>query len=113
MTAEEKIYGLFGLMQRAGKLVSGQDAVCASLESGRAKVIVVTGDISANTLDKILNAAKVSRASGPASLYRFGNSEVLGDRIGKRARTCVAVEDEGFASGLEKLLDGFNQEDQE
>ncbi len=112
MTAEDKIYGMFGLMQRAGKLVSGQDAVRASLESGKAKVVVVTKDISSNTLDKILKSASDSAKNAPAAMYRFGDSEVLGDRIGKRARTCVAVEDEGFATGLAQMLDGYNEEDE-
>ncbi|MCR4688760.1 MAG: ribosomal L7Ae/L30e/S12e/Gadd45 family protein [Saccharofermentans sp.] len=112
MTQEEKIYGMFGLMQRAGKLISGADAVRSSLESGRARVVVVTNDISSNTLDKILKSASVSSSASPAVLYRFGDSDMLGDRIGKRARTCVAIEDEGFATGLAQMLDGYNEEDE-
>ena len=113
MAEEDKIYNFLGLCARAGKIISGADAVRASLTKGEAKVLIVTHDISRNTLDKILGSADKCTKNGKGApvLYSFGKSDRLGDAIGKPARTVVAVADKGFASGLAKLLDECVEEE--
>lgn len=112
MSEEDKIYNLIGLAGRAGKAISGADAVKASLMRGKARIFICTRDISRGTLDKILSAAqKGARKESEPALYSFGESERLGMALGRPPRTVLAIEDKGFADGLAQLLDDLNEED--
>ena len=112
MSEEDKIYNLIGLAGRAGKAISGADAVKASLMRGKARILICTRDISRGTLDKILSAAqKGARKKSEPALYSFGESERLGMALGRPPRTVLAIEDKGFADGLAQMLDDLNEED--
>ena len=54
MTGKERVYGMVGLAARAGKVVSGSDAVIGAIRSRNVKLLIITKDISRNSLDKIL-----------------------------------------------------------
>lgn len=112
MSDEDRIYNLIGLAEKAGKAISGADAVKASLMRGKARILICTRDISRGTLDKILSAAEKGSGKQQApALYSFGESERLGMSIGRPPRTVLAIEDKGFADGLAQILDGLNEED--
>ena len=112
MSDEDRIYNLIGLAGRAGKAISGADAVKASLMRGNARILICTRDISRGTLDKILSAAqKSTRKETMPALYSFGESERLGKALGRPPRTVLAIEDKGFADGLAQMLDDLNEED--
>ncbi len=112
MSDEDRVYNLIGLAERAGKAVSGADAVKASLLRGKARILICTRDISRGTMDKILTAAERGAREGKEpALYSFGESERLGMSMGRPPRTVLAIEDKGFAEGLAQILDGLNEED--
>ena len=114
MSDEDRAYNLIGLAERAGKAISGADAVKASLLRGKARILICTRDISRGTMDKILSAAeKGSGKKNAPALYSFGESERLGMSMGRPPRTVLAIEDKGFADGLAQILDGLNEEDAE
>ena len=52
MTEKERAFGMIGLAARAGKVVSGSDAVKGAIRSGNVELLIITRDISRNSLEK-------------------------------------------------------------
>ena len=69
--------------------------------SGKAKLILLSADASANTTKKITDKCK----SYHVPIKMIENRETLGHAIGKEARVVVSILDEGFAKKLMTLLD--------
>ena len=113
MNAKQRVMGMLGMAQRAGKVISGAEGVCSTLSSGKAELLIISRDISRNTLDKLLSAAeKGEKVTGKAvTCFRFGTSDDLGQATGKAARAAVAVTDKAFAKGISDLLEGINEEE--
>ncbi|MEI8199436.1 MAG: ribosomal L7Ae/L30e/S12e/Gadd45 family protein [Eubacteriales bacterium] len=102
--AELKILTFLGLATKAGKTVSGADAVAEAVARGCAYLVLVTEDASEGTAKKI---AFFSRQAG-VSFCRFSTRQQLGKFLGKEDRAVAAVLDKGFADRLIQLLqDGF------
>ncbi len=108
MNEKQRAYGMIGLAARAGKAVSGSDAVTGAIRSGNVKLLVITKDISNNSLDKILKSV-----SGNTEIpcYSFGTSGELGDALGKPDRTVAAITDKNFADGISAILENINEEE--
>lgn len=92
---------LLGLANRARKIISGEELSVKEIRSGKAKLILLSADASANTAKKITDKCK----SYGVPLKIIENREILGHAIGKEARVVVALLDEGFAKKLMTLLD--------
>jgi ribosomal protein L7Ae-like RNA K-turn-binding protein len=92
---------LLGLANRARKIISGEELSVKEIRSGKAKLILLSEDASANTVKKITDKCK----SYGVPFRMIENREVLGHSIGKEARVVVAVLDGGFAKKLLTLLD--------
>ncbi|MDT9023963.1 MULTISPECIES: YlxQ family RNA-binding protein [Rossellomorea] len=92
---------LLGLANRARKIISGEELVIKEVRSGRAKLVILSKDASANTYKKITDKCKSYNV--PVSLVDSRND--LGQAIGKEARVVVAVMEAGFAGKLSELLD--------
>jgi ribosomal protein L7Ae-like RNA K-turn-binding protein len=92
------------LATKAGKTVSGADAVAEAVARDCAYLVLVTEDASEGTAKKI---AFFSRQAG-VSFCRFSTRQQLGKFLGKEDRAVAAVLDKGFADRLIQLLqDGF------
>ena len=102
MTDEQKMEGLLGMAQRAGKAVSGELAIEKALASGRAEAIVVAADASDRAKEKI---KKEAEAHG-VPVYVLLTKEALGRCLGKEYRAMAALLDKGFAKTLEERLRG-------
>jgi ribosomal protein L7Ae-like RNA K-turn-binding protein len=101
----EKWKSLLGLAYRARKCISGEELVVKEIRNGKAKLVIISNDASANTRKKITD--KCNTYSVPLA---FVNSrEALGQAIGKNERVVVAVLDEGFSTKLKDLLGEFNR----
>lgn len=88
--------GLLGLARRAGRLVVGANGVRAALRREEAAVVVVAGDHSRRTDDKVIRLARargVPVVPGPPA-------EELGRLLGRTAVQAVAVTDEHLARGI-------------
>ena len=108
MTDKERAYGMIGLATRAGKAVAGSDAVAGAVRAGNVKLLIITRDISGNSLDKILR-----NITGTEEIpcYSFGSSDELGDALGKPARAVAAITDKSFADGISAILEKINEEE--
>lgn len=92
---------LLGLANRARKITSGEELSVKEIRSGKAKLVLLSADASANTMKKITDKCK----SYHVPLKMVDNRYLLGKAIGKEARVVVTVLDEGFAKKLLTLLD--------
>ena len=98
--SEERILSFLGLATKAQKTVSGTDAVLEAIFRERACLVLVAGDSSEGT------AEKISFHAGQAGVpyCRFSTRENLGKFLGKTDRAVACVTDEGFAARLVELL---------
>jgi ribosomal protein L7Ae-like RNA K-turn-binding protein len=92
---------LLGLANRARKVISGEELVVKEIRSGRAKLVLLSEDASANTIKKIHD--KCSSYNVP--LRKVTDRYTLGQAIGKEARVVVAITEQGFAQKLMTMLD--------
>jgi ribosomal protein L7Ae-like RNA K-turn-binding protein len=92
---------LLGLANRARKIISGEELSVKEIRSGKARLILLSADASANTTKKITDKCK----SYGVPFKIIENREILGHAIGKEARVVVAILDQGFAKKLMTLLD--------
>lgn len=100
---DRKVMSLIGLSMKAGKVVSGSFAVEKAVKTGKACLVIVAREASANTRKDLHNLCTWYHVP----CYEFADKSQLGQAIGKEYRATLAVTDENLASALEKLL---NQE---
>jgi ribosomal protein L7Ae-like RNA K-turn-binding protein len=96
-----KWMSLLGLANRARKIISGEELSVKEIRNGKAKLVLLSADASANTTKKITDKCKSYEV--PYKLVE--DRHLLGQAIGKEARVVVAVLDDGFAKKLMTLLD--------
>ena len=96
-----KVYSMLGLAMKAGKLVSGEFATDKSVKSGKAWLVIVSEDASANTKKMFSNMC----AFYEVPKYFFGTKEELGHAIGKAMRSSLAITDENFAKTIMNYLE--------
>ena len=97
----QKWISLVGLANRAGKIISGEELSVKEIRNGKAKLILLSADASANTTKKITDKCR----SYHVPIKMVENRETLGHAIGKEARVVISILDEGFAKKLMTLLD--------
>lgn len=102
---QNKVESLLGLCTRSGNLTSGEFAAEGAVKNGKACMVIVATDASANT--KKLFRDKCSFYEVPC--YEYGTKESLGHAIGKEIRASIAVLDEGFAKSIIKHLESLNE----
>ena len=98
----EKILGLLGLMRRACAVSPGEYQAGDMVKAGKAKLLLLSADVSDNARRKAENAAagrNVQKIPLP-----FDRGE-LGAALGLGSCSLAAVTDLGFADALMKLLE--------
>lgn len=91
-----------GLMRRAGHLAVGADDVAESCLKGRARLVLLPQDASANTV-KWMEAASEHKEV-PILRHGFTKQE-LGEALGVGSCAAAAVCDTGFAIALSQKLE--------
>jgi len=97
---KEKLLQMLGLAMRARKLISGEDSVIQAVRSGKAKLVLLATDASANTVKKVTDKCRYYAVS----CHTVCNRYELGRAIGKEGRVVLAVTDENFADSIRRLL---------
>jgi ribosomal protein L7Ae-like RNA K-turn-binding protein len=92
---------MLGIGTKAGKIVSGTDAVLDSLKCHIVKLIIVAEDAS----DKTKKEMRFYCDKFNIPLFIFGNIADNSHAIGKRNRAVIAVCDSGIAESLIKILE--------
>jgi ribosomal protein L7Ae-like RNA K-turn-binding protein len=92
---------LLGLAARARKIISGEELVVKEIQRRSVKLVLLSKDASKNTEKKIKD--KCSYYKIP--LRRVENRTELGSAIGKDERVVIGIQDDGFATKLNTLLE--------
>ena len=101
---QNRMYGLIGLAMKAGKIKAGEVSVEKSIKQGKARVVLVAGDASENTIKKFENSCFHYKIP----FFRVGTKEELGKIIGKEMRSSLSIEDEGFGERIIGFMNGGN-----
>ena len=97
-----KAYSMISLANKAGKLVTGEDAVRNSIRNGRVKLVIISEDASDNTKKRMSNSAEFY--SIPFIVW--GLKDEFNISLGKSARSVLGITDESFSNGIKaKLID--------
>lgn len=105
MNEAQKIYQLLGIATRARKVTTGEDLTVREVQAGKASLVIISSDASANTMKKITDKCKFFNVE----MHVFGSREDLGQAIGKESRVVLAIMDAGFAGKLSSLLNEYNR----
>lgn len=98
---------LAGLAAKAGKVVSGEFAVEKAVKTGKAFLVVIARDASANTRKKFYDMCSYYQVP----IYTIGSKEELGRAIGKEYRASLALTDENFSRAVINKIEktGYEQ----
>ena len=105
MIKRDKTLSLVSLAMKAGLCSSGETMTEVEVRSGRARLVIVASDASANTKKKFQDMCKFYGVP----IYIYGDKDTLGHAMGKEFRASLAILDKGFADGIRKELK--NRED--
>lgn len=98
--SQNKVLSLVSLATKAGKTASGEFCTEKEVKTGRAALVIVADDASANTKKKFKNMCEFYKVP----IYFYKDKDTLGHAMGKEFRASLAVLDEGFAKGIMKQL---------
>lgn len=93
-----KVLGLLGLAEKAGKVRSGEFSTEKAVKSGKAGLVIVSEESSDNTKKMFRNMCTYYKVP----YFEFGSKEELGHILGKQMRASLAVIDENFSNALLK-----------
>ncbi|GIQ68600.1 hypothetical protein XYCOK13_14240 [Xylanibacillus composti] len=90
-----------GLAMRAGALALGEEGVMKAVRSGKAKLVLLASDASANTAKKAEDKCRYYEVP----IVRSFSREQLGAGTGKGERVLLAVTDDGLAGLIRRHLE--------
>ena len=91
-----KVLGLLGLAEKAGKVRSGEFSTEKAVKSGKAGLVIVSEESSDNTKKMFRNMCTYYKVP----IYLFGTKDELGHAMGQEFRASLSVEDAGFAKSM-------------
>lgn len=97
-----KVFGLLGLCARAGKIVSGMDAVSDEIKRNKVKLLIVAEDASEKTISNIKYLAE--RKKLPVIV--IGTISENSKAIGKENRAIIGIKDKNISDGIKKIIYG-------
>lgn len=100
----DRVLSMLGLAARARKVVSGEFSTEKAIKEGKAWLVIVAEDASANTRKLFQNKSEFYEVP----CYIYGDKDSLGHSIGNEMRASLAVTDEGFATEIIKRLQELN-----
>ncbi|NLB17249.1 MAG: hypothetical protein GX825_00575 [Syntrophomonadaceae bacterium] len=104
---KKDIFQLIGLACKAGQISSGTMSAKTSLVRRRAKLLIVSGDISERTKDELIT---VCDKRGIPWLV-MGDKYRLGAHVGKAYRVAITINDPSFTQAILKVLDELEVEE--
>jgi ribosomal protein L7Ae-like RNA K-turn-binding protein len=96
----QKILNLLGLATKAGKTASGEFSTEKAVKEGRAGLVIISEEASANTKKNFVNMCTYYQVP----YYCFGDKGELGHAMGKEMRASLAITDAGFAKAIAEKL---------
>jgi ribosomal protein L7Ae-like RNA K-turn-binding protein len=97
---EQRLMSLLGLAQKAGKIASGEMAMENAVKTGKARLLLIAADASANTRKGHRDLATYYQVT----YHEVLSKEQLGNAIGKPPRAALAVIDAGFSKTISETV---------
>ncbi len=101
----KRVSSIIGFAQKAGKASSGTLAAKTSLIRNRAKLLVISSDISEKTGETLIKLCGKNKI--PWLIY--GNKIELGNCVGKAYRVAVTINDENMAATIIKNFEAVGE----
>ena len=98
---KSKMLTMLGFAAKAGKIVSGEMGVRASVQKNKAKLLLVATDAADSTIKEFSLLAENNAVPCISGL----SMQEMGMAIGKSNRSILVVLDEGFASQIRINMD--------
>lgn len=95
-----KVSGLLGLATKAGKIVSGFEAVSECVEKKKAKLVIVSIEAS----DKTKNNIKYICEKNNVMCIEYAEINFLSQAIGKKNKAIIGIKDNNFATAIKNIL---------
>lgn len=103
----DKVLSMVSLATKAGKTASGEFMTESKVKEGRAFLVILATDSSANTKKNFHDMCKFYHVP----IAEYGTKESLGHAMGKEIRASMVILDEGFADSIiKKIKDSGNAE---
>ncbi|MBR5232475.1 MAG: ribosomal L7Ae/L30e/S12e/Gadd45 family protein [Clostridia bacterium] len=99
LTNTERLRGILGLSQRAGRLVTGMDTTLSTVRTGKAVLVLLDESAAENTVKKLTDACiyyHVPLLKLPQDLLSYAT--------GRDGRMMGALTDRGFAEKVKGLM---------
>ncbi|QGT99212.1 hypothetical protein SYNTR_0619 [Candidatus Syntrophocurvum alkaliphilum] len=102
----KKIYSLIGFATKAGKVSSGAMAAKTSLVRRKARLLIVTHDMSERARESLVVACSKNKVPWVI----FGNKYELGTSVGKAYRVAITINDKKIADAILDALKTLGEE---
>ncbi len=99
---QNKINGLLGLANKAGKILCGSDAVEEAIYKKKIKLVLIAEDSSDKTRFKFLNICLKNNVKS----ILYGTIQENSKAIGKLNKAIIAIKDKNFADAILKKIYG-------
>lgn len=97
----DRLLNFLGIARRAGKLILGMDVTHESAEKGKCALIIISSDISPNSLKEI---EKTAQKTNTEILKLNRTKDEIHFVLGKYTAV-MSLEDKGFVDKLKQLND--------
>ena len=101
----DRILSLLGFSKKAGKLVSGTNAVLRSILCGDAHIVIV----SENAGNSVKEKFKRLCLENDIKFYVLGTEQELEKATGERNKVIYSVVEAGFSDRLTQLIDSLGK----
>ena len=95
----DRLRGVLGLSQRAGRLVTGMDTTLSAVRTGKAALVLLDESAAENTVKKVTDACIYYHAP----LLKLPQG-LLSAACGRDGRMLGALTDQGFAEKVKGLM---------
>ncbi len=95
----DKILSLLGFAKKAGKLVTGSNAVLRSILYGESEIVIVTIDAGKSVQEKFERIC----TENEVPFFCVGKQDELERATGEKNKVIYSVVDTGFANKLKQL----------
>lgn len=96
----DKIYGILGIANKAGKVISGFDSIQENIKKNKVNLIIIAKDTSEKTQKEM----RFTCTKYKIPFVVFGNIEGNSHAIGKQNRAVIGICDEGLAKRFLELI---------
>ncbi len=102
----KRINSIIGFAQKAGKASSGTLAAKTSLMRNRARLLIISNDISENTGQGLIKLSDKNNIPW----FVYGDKNELGTCVGKAYRVAVTINDDNMAATIIKNYEALGEQ---